>query len=161
VPTPITHAAVGFAIAAWAQPAPPTRRVCLMGAACAALPDIDVLSPFAHRGITHSLAFALAAALVATALFFRGGEWSQRRVRIAAMLGVALVSHACLDALSTYSFGVEFFAPFSPQRYRFLWTPLGDPTGSLVGQLVQEATFLLAPAVLVAWLGFRVRGRAA
>lgn len=161
MPTPITHTAVGCAIAAWVQPDAPTRRVCLIAAACAALPDVDVISPFAHRGITHSLAFALAAALVVTALFFRGNEWSERRARVAAMLGLALLSHACLDALSTYSYGVEFFAPFSLQRYRFAWTPLGDPSGDLVGQLVQEATVVLAPAVVVAWLGFRARGRAA
>ena len=161
MPTPITHAAVGYAIAAWTQPDAPTRRVCLIAAACAALPDVDVITPFAHRGITHSLAFALVATLVTTVLFFRGNQWSAARGRIAAMLGLALLSHSCLDALSTYSYGVEFFAPFSLQRYRFAWTPLGDPSGSLVGQLMQEATFLLAPAVLVAWLGLRLRGRAA
>lgn len=105
MPTPISqHAAVGFAIAAWTQQRPPTRR--------------------------------------------------------ALVLGLALLSHACLDALSTYSFGVEFFAPFSEQRFRFAWTPLGDPNGTLAGQLLQEAIVVFLPAVLLAWLAFRVRGRA-
>lgn len=161
MPTPISHAAVGFAIAAWTQQRPPTRRVCLVGAACAALPDIDFFGwPFAHRAITHSLAFAIVGAAAATFIFFRGPPWTQQRARIALVLGLALLSHASLDALSTYSFGVEFFAPFSQQRFRFAWTPLGDPNGSLAGQLVQEAIVVFLPAVVLAWLAFRVRGRA-
>lgn len=167
MPTPISHAAVGFAIAAWTQQRPPTRRLCLVAAACAALPDIDVLwsplhlaetSLFAHRAITHSLTFALVAAAVATFMFFPGPEWTQRRPRIAVILGLAVVSHACFDALSRYSWGVEFFAPFSLQRFRFVWTPLGD-SSSLAGQLVQEAIVVLLPAILLGWLGFKTRRR--
>jgi len=46
----------------------PPRRVCVLAAACAALPDIDAIewplhasttSLFSHRAITHSLTFAL------------------------------------------------------------------------------------------------------
>ena len=160
MPSPISHAAVGFAIAAWTQQRPPTRRVCLVAAACAALPDVDYFGwPFAHRAITHSLAFALVSAVVATLLFFRGPPWTEQRGRIAVTLGLALLSHSCLDALSTYSYGLEFFAPFSEQRYRFAWTPLGNPSGSLTGQLVQEAIVVLLPAVLLSWLAFKVRGR--
>ena len=168
MPTPISHAAVGFAIGAWAQRGTPTTRVCVAAAACAALPDIDVLwsplqladtSPFAHRAITHSLAFALLGAVVITAVLFRSEQWTQQRSRIALVLGLALLSHGCLDALSTYSFGIEFFAPFSEQRFRFPWTPLGDPNGRLVGQLMQEALVVFLPAVLIGWLGMRSRGR--
>ena len=166
MPTPISHAAVGFAVAAWTQRGVPSRRVCIVAAACAALPDIDVLgwplhisgaSPFGHRAITHSLAFAVVSAVVATIVCFRGPQWTNGRVRIALILGLALLSHACLDALSTYSAGVEFFAPFSQQRFRFPWTPLGDPAGGLAGQLIQDATLVLLPAILIGWLGIRVR----
>ena len=166
MPTPLSHAAVGFAIGAWTQRGVPSRRVCIVAAACAALPDIDVLgwllhipgaSTFGHRAITHSLAFAVVSAVVATIVCFRGQQWTNGRIRIALILGLALLSHACLDALSTYSAGVEFFAPFSQQRFRFPWTPLGDPTGGLVGQLVQDAVVVLLPAVLIGWLGIKVR----
>jgi inner membrane protein len=136
--------------------------VCLVAAACAALPDIDYFGwPVAHRAITHSLAFAVVGAVAATFIFFRGPQWVQQRSRLALVFGLALLSHGCLDALSTYSFGIEFFAPFSQQRFRFPWTPLGDPTGELAGQLVQEAIVVLLPAVVLAWLAFRVRDRAA
>ncbi|PYO88691.1 MAG: hypothetical protein DMD58_11650 [Gemmatimonadetes bacterium] len=160
MPTPISHAAVGFAIAAWTQQRPPARRVCLVAAACATLPDIDYFGwPFAHRAITHSLTFALVIAVAVTLLFFRGPPWTEQRGRIAVSLGLALLSHACLDALSTYSYGLEFLAPFSEQRYRFAWTPLGNPSGSLTGQLVQEVFVVLLPALLLGWLAFKVRGR--
>lgn len=166
MPTPISHAAVGFAVAAWTQRGVPSRRVCIVAAACAALPDIDVLgwplhitegSAFGHRAITHSLAFAIVTAVAATIVCFRGPQWANGRVRIALILGLALLSHACLDALSTYSAGVEFFAPFSQQRFRFPWTPLGNPAGGLAGQLVQDAVFVLLPAILIGLLGIKVR----
>ncbi len=162
MPTPISHAAVGFAIGAWAQRGPPTTRVCVAAAACAALPDSDVLwsplqladaSPFAHRAITHSLAFALVAAIVVTAVFFRG----ERRTGVVLLL--ALLSHSCLDALSTYSLGVGFFVPFSEQRFHFLWTPLGRPNGTVASQLIEESLVVLLPAVLIGWLGLRIRNR--
>jgi inner membrane protein len=169
VPTPISHAAVGFAIAAWTQPAPPAARVCVAGAACAALPDIDVIwsplnlaenSPLAHRALTHSLVFALGAAVLIALIFFSNEPWRRQRGRIAVVLGLALLSHGFLDALSHYSLGVGFFVPFSAQRFRFPWTPLGAPNGALVAQLLQEAIVVLLPAILIAWLGFKIRGRA-
>ncbi len=161
MPTPVSHAAVGFAIAAWTQQRPPTKRVCLVAAACAVLPDIDYFGwPLAHRSLTHSLAFAIAAAAAATFIFFHGPQWSRQRGRIALALGLAALSHGFLDALSSYSYGLAFFAPFSQQRFRFPWTPLGSPTGSLAGQLVQEVLVVFLPAVLLAWLAFWVRGRA-
>ena len=158
MPTPISHAAVGYAIGAWAPHAvpPSARRVCLIAAACAALPDIDVLGFAPHRGITHSLAFALVAAVVAASALFPRVHPPGTRARIAVILGVALLSHSCLDALSTYSSGIAFLAPFSTQRFRFLWTPLGSASG-LAGQLIQEALVLFLPAVILAWLGLKVR----
>jgi inner membrane protein len=128
------------------------------------LPDIDVIgslldisntSLFGHRAITHSISFALVGAVTATIVFFRGTQWAHQRVRIGVILGLALLSHACLDALSTYSLGVEFFAPFSQQRFHFPWTPLRTGSGSLADQLVQETVFVLLPAVLIGWLGLK------
>lgn len=168
MPTPLTHAAVGYALGAWIQPGRPSSRVCIAAAACASLPDIDAIgwalhlsdtSTFAHRAITHSLTFALAGALLTTVALFRGGLWAQYRTRIGITLAVASISHSCLDALSTYSLGVEFFAPFSHHRFRFPWTPLGGLHASLGAQLAQEAAVLLLPALLAAWLAFKVRRR--
>jgi len=160
MPTPLSHAAVGYAIGAWsAHDVPPsTQRVCLAAAACAALPDIDVIGFTAHRGITHSLTFAVVAAAAAAFLLFPQSLARRTRIQIALTLLVALLSHSCLDALSQYSWGVEFLAPFSQQRFRFVWTPLGRPNGQLVGQFVQEGLVVFLPAVVLAWLGLRRRG---
>lgn len=168
MPTPISHFAVGFAVAAWAQQDVSTRRVRVAAAVCAALPDIDVLgsplhvsqtSLFGHRAITHSVTFALIAAVAVTHVLFRGDEWAQRRRRIGLILVLALLSHACLDALSTYSVGVEFLAPFSQERFRFAWTPLGHAHWGIGNQLAQEAVLILLPAVLVGWFGLKFRLR--
>jgi inner membrane protein len=158
VPTPISHATVGFAIAAWTQRPPPTRSLCLAAAACAALPDIDYFGwPVAHRGITHSIAFAVGGAVVATALLFRARE---DRMRVALVLFLAFLSHSLLDGLSSYSTGIAYFAPFSSERFRLPWTPLGDSEDRLSGQLVQEVFVVLLPAFVLSWLAFRVRRRA-
>jgi inner membrane protein len=168
VPTPLSHAAVGYALGAWLHPRAPNARVSIAAAACAALPDIDAIgwlehvpdaSTFAHRAITHSLPFAFVAALLATVLVFRGRTWAPDRGRIGLTLTAALLSHSCLDALSTYSLGIEFFAPFSTHRYRFPWTPLGHPHASLLAQLLQETVVILIPALVAAWLAFRIRRR--
>jgi len=150
VPTPVSHAAVGYALGAWTQRPAPARRVCIAAAACAALPDIDVVAgSVAHRGITHSFAFALVVAIVVTAIFFRD------RPRVVLLLGLAALSHLGLDELSSYSNGLALLAPFSWQRYRCVWTPLGGPGRGLWAQLLQETLVVLLPAVLVAWLGTR------
>ena len=164
MPTPISHAAVGLAIGACTAPTPPHKRVYLAAAACAALPDIDVLwssglppsSPFAHRALTHSILFAVVATIVITSAAFR-----HNRARLAITLGLALLSHSCLDAMSTYSLGIAFLAPFSAHRFRFPWTPLGRPDEMVVRQLVVESLWVLLPALLLAWIGWRVRSRSA
>ena len=135
------------------------RRVCLAAAACAALPDIDLLFfPFIeHRAITHSLMMVFVVAVLAPAIVLPDVKWRDGRWRIAAVLGIAILSHSSLDALSHYSEGIEFLAPFSEQRYRFFWTPLGDPADRLSRQLLQETLVVFIPALLLVWLGLRTK----
>ena len=159
MPTPISHATVGYALGIWTQRGVPMRRVCLAAAACAALPDIDLLFfPFIeHRAITHSLMMAFVVAVLAPAIVLPDVKWRDGRWRIAAVLGIAILSHSSLDALSHYSEGIEFLAPFSEQRYRFFWTPLGDPADRLSRQLLQETLVVFIPALLLVWLGLRTK----
>lgn len=163
MPTPVSHAAVGYAIASWARADAPARRLGIVAAACAALPDIDwpwnvaTTSLFSHRAITHSLLFAAVSAALATWLCFTRPQRSINGKTILLVLGCAALSHACLDALSSYSYGIEFFAPFWQQRLRFLWTPLGRPGGTVAGQLRQELFVVFLPAVVLATVGLWVR----
>ena len=150
---------MGYALGIWTQRGVPMRRVCLAAAACAALPDIDLLFfPFIeHRAITHSLMMVFVVAVLAPAIVLPDVKWRDGRWRIAAVLGIAILSHSSLDALSHYSEGIEFLAPFSEQRYRFFWTPLGDPADRLSRQLLQETLVVFIPALLLVWLGLRTK----
>jgi inner membrane protein len=100
---------------------------------CAALPDLDVVAfafgiPYSamlgHRGLSHSIFFALLVSAVVAALAFRGGQWSNMRLRIWLYLFAAVASHGILDAFTNGGLGIAFFAPFSAQRYFFPVTPI-------------------------------------
>lgn len=98
------------------------------------LPDADVVgfkfhvaysSVFGHRGITHSLLFALLLALLVTVLFFRKEKlFSKDWMRIFIYFFIATVSHPILDALTNGGLGVAFFAPFDNTRYFFPFHPI-------------------------------------
>jgi len=98
VPSPVGHALAGLAVGSLA-----TRdgrwRLPLICAAAAALPDIDLVLPIAHRGPTHSIvAGLLTAATVFVAL--AATRRSPNPARIAAATGAAVLTHVLLDWLS-------------------------------------------------------------
>jgi inner membrane protein len=91
------------------------------------LPDIDMIghvlgyrhpSPFAHRGFTHSLVFALAVGLLALAVAPR---LKAKRVIAFFAIFLAIVSHYFLDALGSRYLGVPIFWPFDEARYILPW----------------------------------------
>ncbi|HEV8117989.1 MAG TPA: metal-dependent hydrolase [Thermoanaerobaculia bacterium] len=145
----------------------------LAAAACAAsvLPDIDSLGfaagipyghPLGHRGFTHSISFALLAALAAAAFARRLGSTAAMAF---ALVFVSAASHGLLDALTTGGLGVAFFSPFSNRRYFFPWRPiLVSPIGivSFVSErglrvLSSELAWIWLPAGLVAAAGVAIR----
>ena len=96
------------------------------------LPDIDYLwSPYGalyenmwqHRGITHSIFFALVVSALVTWYGFDGSYWRGFRLRIWAGLALAAVSHGLLDSLTVRVGGVALLAPFSARRFYFAWGP--------------------------------------
>src|SRR5687767_2655051 len=93
MPSVVAHAVAGAALGTALSPPRATRRVWLAAAVCAALPDIDALGrPFrnlayesvfgGHRGITHSLAFAIVLGAVVSWIFFRGAAWRHAHRRL-------------------------------------------------------------------------------
>lgn len=101
---------------------------------CSLLPDVDVVGfvmgiPYehllGHRGLTHSLSFAVVVALVVVRLGFPSTAfgcnlwWS-----LIAHFGLITASHGVLDALTDGGLGIAFFAPFDNSRYFFPWTPI-------------------------------------
>lgn len=128
--SPLTHAATGLALGTvfWRQG--DRARFWALGAFCAAAPDLDAFgvffgipynaSPFGHRGITHSLLFAV---MLGTFAAWRCFEDRQRR-RMALYLMLATASHGLLDSMTSDGLGVGFFMPFSDARYFLPWRPI-------------------------------------
>ena len=90
------------------------------------IPDIDVVStanygaPLGHRGITHSLAFALVLGVAAASI-----AWRHVPLRWWTLVGLffaIIASHGLLDALTRGGEGIPFFWPL-PRRYGN-WGPI-------------------------------------
>jgi len=171
VASAISHPAVPLALAV----ALGTGRVPpgLAAVACVAsvLPDIDAIGfaagipyghPLGHRGLTHSLMFALAIALVCCAFSRHLGA---SRPLTLLIIFVSTASHGLLDAMTTGGLGVAFFSPFSNARYFLPWrvilvSPIGL-SGFLSSRGLQvlrsEWTWIWVPALALASIGLVLR----
>lgn len=138
--TVFSHALVGASVVAFAPRGVSKRSLGLVAAALACVPDLDVVgfqhgiayaSEWGHRGVTHSLSFALAAALIASFAIHRPRRSDQRTWIITlVLLFLATASHGVLDAFTDAGLGVGFFLPFDDTRYFFTHRPLAtSPIG--------------------------------
>jgi len=170
VATIFTHTAIplalGFALGKRVIP----RRLLEFGILASILPDADVVafrfgipyeSMFGHRGLTHSILFAVLTGLAFTAFSKIGRE---RRRTVFLFSAFATISHGLLDALTNGGLGVGFFMPFSPQRYFFPadWievSPIGVGFFSARGLTVLRSELLVVwlPCLAVGLLGFALR----
>jgi len=128
----ISHAVAAAAIVSVAGPPNAPARFRAAAIACAVIPDLDAVgfwlgvpygNVFGHRGITHSILFALLSAAAATAIVARG-EPPSPRTRVLLACGLAALSHGLLDAATDGGLGVAFFSPFSNHRYFFPFRPI-------------------------------------
>jgi len=94
------------------------------------LPDFDVVlfgfgvrygDLWGHRGMTHSLLFALMLAILVMLVFYRK---TQRKIFWVFFYFVVIASHSILDAMTNGGLGVGFFSPFDPTRYFFPFQPI-------------------------------------
>jgi inner membrane protein len=162
MPTILSHAVAGVAIAQTIAPCSRRAEISLFAAGCAMLPDIDVIGfrfgvhygdLLGHRGLTHSLLFALLVAATVT-LLLRHRDL-EGDLRVFACLFVATASHGFLDAFTNGGLGVAFFSPFHPARYFFPFRPILvsplDP-GAFLGRrgiqvLLSETEWVWMPAL--------------
>ena len=107
-----THSAVGLGLARLYADRPMPWTYWILAAALPVIPDLDAFSTgaygalFDHRGITHTLVFALvvgAAAAAATFRYFKVRYWS-----LACLFFAIVASHGLLDAMTR---GGENIAP--------------------------------------------------
>lgn len=172
MPTVFAHAAAAAALGAAARPSP---RACALAALCAVLPDLDVLAfaagipyahPLGHRGLSHSLAFAVAVGAAVTAAFYRRDP---RRLGAFALFTAATASHGLLDMLTDGGLGVGLWLPFEGGRLFFPVRPIEvSPIGAGfwstrgLAVLASEAVWVGLPAAglaIGAWAWRRHRAR--
>ncbi|MDA8165626.1 MAG: metal-dependent hydrolase [Desulfobacteraceae bacterium] len=140
MPSCISHAFVGACAGVAVSHDTPPRRLVLFSILAATLPDADVLAfafripydhLFGHRGILHSLSFAVLAGILIAWIFLRrrSTPWSawpsSRNFPFLAMYFFLLIAtHGVLDAFTNGGEGVAFFAPFTNERFFFDFTPI-------------------------------------
>lgn len=154
------------------------RRFWLLSIACSILPDIDVISfafgisygdVLGHRGLTHSLFFALLLGGLVVSVAFKHvapltkGWWS-----LVFYFFVVTASHAFLDALTNGGLGVALFSPFETTRYFFPWRPVEvSPIGIAsffssrgMAVIISEIIWIWIPSTLIlmaVWLYRKLR----
>ena len=134
MPSIFTHPLVGLAAAKMLPARYRTKRFWVLSFLCPFIPDLDGIGfylglpyehLFGHRGVTHSVFFALALAIVIVAIFFHEREGlSKRNVLLVAYFTAITVSHGILDAITNTSNGVAFFSPIITTRFLFGFTPI-------------------------------------
>jgi len=171
MPSVLSHPAVPLALAIGAGTDVVGPRLAVVACVASVLPDADAIgywlgvpydSLLGHRGLTHSLAFAVVVAAFCSAFAAR------LRASAPVVFGVVFLcaaSHGVLDAMTTGGMGVAFFSPFSNHRYFFPWraiqvAPLS--VGRFVSErgiavLKSELTWVWLPCAVLALLGAGAR----
>jgi inner membrane protein len=170
MPTVLTHPAVALGLAPFFRRYGLTKEATALGVMCTVVADFDVLgfrfdvpygSLLGHRGLTHSLCFALLLGTGAAALARRFGERASPRV-LASFFVLCAASHGFLDALTDGGLGVAFLSPFSNARTFLPWTPIRvSPIGlaSFVGSgeawavLSSELVWVVLPSLVLGVVG--------
>jgi inner membrane protein len=123
MPTIITHPAVPIAMALGLGRGLISSRLLLAGVVASVLPDLDVIAfrigvpyaaNFGHRGFSHSLLFALLAAIAGACLCrFLFSTF----LRSFFLIFITIVSHGVLDAFTNGGLGIAFLWPWSAERF--------------------------------------------
>jgi inner membrane protein len=167
MPTVFTHPAVAIGAFPWFRRRLGHPALLLAGMALTVLPDIDVVGfrlgiaygdLLGHRGLTHSLFFAVAVgALVA----WPSARWTGAGFRAVWLyFSICLASHGLLDALTDGGLGIAFLSPFSNERFFFDFRPVRVSALSVERFFAGDWTGLLAIEFKWIWLPALVLGAA-
>lgn len=135
----VTHIVLGACIGEAIAGKRLGKRALFLGAFAQSFPDIDFIGAFwlspadnvlAHRGITHSLLFALAA----TWGLARFTQWYFRKRKLGSriwilLFGINIFTHIFIDSFNAY--GTGWFEPFNHHRVSFNSLFVADPLFSL------------------------------
>lgn len=146
----------------------------MAGVVASIIPDLDVLAfkfgiaysdDMGHRGITHSMLFALVAGLIA---YYLAPLLKSPPKRAALFVFIAGISHGLLDMCTNGGLGIAFFWPFSHGRFFMPWqiievSPLKiDQVLSARGLVViySELRWVWLPCILIGIALAMARGKA-
>jgi len=155
-----SHAVFALALGKAVPPRIMNLRLWLLGVTCSVLPDVDAIgfqqgipydSLWGHRGLTHSLLFALILSLLLSAFI----SWKKPRslfLHILVFLFVCTASHGVLDAMTNGGLGVAFFSPFDATRYFLPFRPITVSPISITGFFGSRGLRVLASEFVWIWM---------
>lgn len=122
------------------------------------LPDADVLafkfgipyhSQWGHRGVTHSIVFALIIGIIS--IFF-SKKLQAGKSTVFWMSFLSTLSHAAFDAFTNGGLGVAFLWPFNHERYFFPFHPVQVSPIGVLGFLSWRGVIVVLSEILWIWL---------
>jgi inner membrane protein len=137
-------------------------RFWLLAAICSVLPDVDVISYYlgvrsssmlGHRGVFHSLTFALVAGAVAASFALPAAKrWSRQWLGFAIFFFVVTASHGLLDAMTDRGSGVGFLMPFDSHRFYLPWRPFHASPMQIHRFFSSAGLVVLASEIVWIWI---------
>ena len=171
MPTIFSHAVFASAIGRAFQSTRLPVSFWVLTSGCAMLPDLDVVafvfrvgygSMFGHRGITHSIAFAILTGVIVSTFFGPRMEWP--KWKLALYFAIVTLSHPLLDMFTNGGLGVALLAPFSNERFFFPWRPIEvSPIGigffseRGLNVIASEFLWIWVPGILIVAISWLVR----
>jgi len=169
MPSLFTHPSVAISLVPWFENLRKQKSIIFTGIMLTALPDVDVIGfkfgiPYedmmGHRGITHSLLFAVLLSGFVARIMSHKGNVSFKTIW--GYFSLCMVSHGILDAFTNGGHGIAFFAPCSNERYFFPFHPIEVSTLSLrrffQGQGIEviksELIWVWLPMMLIFTVGY-------
>ena len=158
MPTVLTHLAGPLLLTSVSASKLWTWRLLTVCLVVSLLPDIDSVGyylgiPYAdligHRGLTHSMLFALILGTISA--------WLHKRLKVSARfafiaVGFSVISHSILDAMTDAGLGIAFFSPFSQDRHFLPWRPIEASPLSLSRFFSSRGGEVLYSELLWVWL---------
>jgi len=161
MPSVVSHAIAAVAIGGVAVGGRSRATLWALGAICAIVPDLDVVSFFfglpyghilGHRGLSHSLLVAVVLASIVTAVVCRTLPARPSALRLWTFFFLATASHGFLDSMTNGGLGVAFFAPFSETRYFLRWRPIVVSPISVYGFVGRRGLIVMWSELGWVWL---------
>jgi inner membrane protein len=155
----ITHPVVPIAIASIFPGKGMTPAVIITGAACSIVPDFDVIGfgfgihygdLLGHRGITHSIFFAIILGAFLTFILSRNA--GKNTLPVFLFLFLSTLTHPILDAMTNGGLGVALLAPFYNTRYFLPWRPIVVSPIGVAGFFSEWGLRVILSELLWVWI---------